>query len=209
MLFNKHIENFLGGSGTNTWNQLEYPHPSNFIQRIENDFEERDDISKYHPDVKTFEVKEADGSHIGILYTDYFPRESKRAGAWMDVFRKQYKKDGEMVYPIIYNVGNFSKPTGEKPALLSLDEVHTLFHEFGHALHGLLSDCTYELISGTDTPRPSFVIGTLASSRRSETAKCVRHRLKSAPHSRIDSISIGAKAPPIPETPRDRAKSLS
>ena len=116
-------------------------------------FEERDDISKYHPDVKTFEVKEADGSHIGILYTDYFPRESKRAGAWMDAFQKQYKKDGRMIYPIIYNVGNFSKPTGDKPALLSLDEVHTLFHEFGHALHGLLSDCTYESISGTDTPR--------------------------------------------------------
>ena len=116
-------------------------------------FEERDDISKYHPDVKTFEVKESDGSHIGILYTDYFPRESKRAGAWMDAFQKQYKKDGKMIYPIIYNVGNFSKPTGDKPALLSLDEVHTLFHEFGHALHGLLSDCTYEKISGTDTPR--------------------------------------------------------
>ena len=116
-------------------------------------FEERDDISKYHPDVKTFEVKEADGSHIGILYIDYFPRESKRAGAWMDVFQKQYKKDGKMIYPIIYNVGNFSKPTEDKPALLSLDEVHTLFHEFGHAVHGLLSDCTYELISGTDTPR--------------------------------------------------------
>jgi len=116
-------------------------------------FEERDDISKYHPDVKTFEVKEADGSHIGILYTDYFPRKSKRAGAWMDAFQKQYKKDGKMIYPIIYNVGNFSKPTGDKPALLSLDEVRTLFHEFGHALHGLLSDCTYEKISGTDTPR--------------------------------------------------------
>ena len=116
-------------------------------------FEERDDIPKYHPDVKTFEVKEADGTHIGILYTDYFPRESKRAGAWMDAFQKQYKKDGKMIYPIIYNVGNFSKPTGDKPALISLDEVHTLFHEFGHALHGLLSDCTYESISGTDTPR--------------------------------------------------------
>jgi peptidyl-dipeptidase Dcp len=116
-------------------------------------FEERDDIPKYHPDVKTFEVKESDGSHIGILYTDYFPRESKRAGAWMDAFQKQYKKDGKMIYPIIYNVGNFSKPTGDKPALISLDEVHTLFHEFGHALHGLLSDCTYESISGTDTPR--------------------------------------------------------
>ena len=116
-------------------------------------FVERNDIQKYHPEVKVFEVKEADGKHIGILYTDYFPRESKRAGAWMDAFRKQYKRDGKMITPIIYNVGNFSKPTGDKPALISLDEVNTLFHEFGHALHGLLSDCTYESVSGTDTPR--------------------------------------------------------
>lgn len=116
-------------------------------------FEERNDISKYHPDVKVFEVKEADGTHIGILYTDYFPRESKRGGAWMDEFRRQHKKDGKMVTPIIYNVGNFSKPTGDKPALLSLDEVHTLFHEFGHALHGLLSNCTYESVAATETPR--------------------------------------------------------
>ena len=116
-------------------------------------FEERNDIQKYHPEVKLFEVKESDGKHIGILYTDYFPRESKRAGAWMDAFRKQYKRDGKMITPIIYNVGNFSKPTGDKPALISLDEVHTLFHEFGHALHGLLSNCTYESVSGTDTPR--------------------------------------------------------
>ncbi|MCK5455541.1 MAG: M3 family metallopeptidase, partial [Melioribacteraceae bacterium] len=116
-------------------------------------FEERHDIQKYHPEVKVFEVKEADGKHIGILYTDYFPRDSKRAGAWMDAFRKQYKRDGKMITPIIYNVGNFSKPTGDKPALISLDEVHTLFHEFGHALHGMLSNCTYESVSGTDTPR--------------------------------------------------------
>ncbi len=116
-------------------------------------FEERTDIPKYHPDVKVFEVKEADGSHIGVLYTDYFPRASKRGGAWMDAFRKQYKKDGKMISPIIYNVGNFSKPTDDKPALLSLDEVSTLFHEFGHAIHGLLSNCTYESISGTSTPR--------------------------------------------------------
>ncbi len=116
-------------------------------------FEERSDIQKYHPDVKVFEVKEADGKHIGILYTDYFPRESKRSGAWMDAFRKQYKRDGKMITPIIYNVGNFSKPTGDKPALISLDEVQTLFHEFGHALHGMLSNCTYESVSGTSTPR--------------------------------------------------------
>jgi peptidyl-dipeptidase Dcp len=116
-------------------------------------FAERDDIQKYHPDVKVFEVKEADGKHIGILYTDYFPRASKRSGAWMDEFRRQYKKDGKTITPIIYNVGNFSKPTGDKPALISLDEVETLFHEFGHALHGLLSNCTYPSVAATETPR--------------------------------------------------------
>lgn len=116
-------------------------------------FMERDDIQIYHPEVKVFEVKESDGKHIGILYTDYFPRASKRAGAWMDEFRRQHRKNGEMVTPIIYNVGNFSKPTGDKPALLSLDEVETLFHEFGHALHGLLSNCTYPSVAATETPR--------------------------------------------------------
>ena len=116
-------------------------------------FEERTDLPKYHPDVKTFEVKDLAGNHVAILYTDYFPRDSKRGGAWMDAFRKQYRKDGEFIHPIIYNVGNFSKPTGDKPALLSLDNVNTLFHEFGHALHGMLSDCTYPTLSGTSTPR--------------------------------------------------------
>ena len=90
--------------------------------------------------VKSPEVKEADGSHVGILYTDYFPRESKRGGAFMSSFRKQYKKDGKNITPVIYNVGNFSKPTGDKPSLITLEEVSTLFHEFGHALHGLLSN---------------------------------------------------------------------
>lgn len=116
-------------------------------------FEERQDIPKYHPDVKTFEVKDKDGSHIAILYTDYFPRASKRGGAWMDVFTKQMKKDGKFIHPVVYNVGNFSKPTADKPALLSLDNVNTLFHEFGHALHGMLSECTYKSLSGTSTPR--------------------------------------------------------
>jgi peptidyl-dipeptidase Dcp len=116
-------------------------------------FEERSDIVKYHSDVTVFEVKESDGKHIGILYTDYFPRASKRSGAWMGELREQFKKDGKMITPIIYNVGNFSKPTGDQPALLSIDEVNTLFHEFGHAVHGLLSDCTYESLSGTNTPR--------------------------------------------------------
>lgn len=116
-------------------------------------FEERKDIPKYHPDVKVFEVKEADGSHIGIFYVDYFPRASKRSGAWMTSFRKQSMLDGKMVHPVIVNVGNFTKPTSDKPALLSIEEVETLFHEFGHALHGLLSKCTYPSLSGTAVPR--------------------------------------------------------
>lgn len=116
-------------------------------------FEEREDIPKYHPDVKVFEVKEADGSHIGIFYVDYFPRASKRSGAWMTSFRKQSMLDGKMVHPVIVNVGNFTKPTSNKPALLSIEEVETLFHEFGHALHGLLSKCTYPSLSGTAVPR--------------------------------------------------------
>jgi peptidyl-dipeptidase Dcp len=131
-------------------------------------FEERHDIPKYHEDVKVFEVKEADGSHVGVLYTDYFPRESKRGGAWMSNFREQYRIGDKDVRPIIYNVGNFSKPTGDKPALISNEEAATLFHEFGHALHGLLSDCTYESLSGTNVPRdfvelPSSIMENWAS----------------------------------------------
>ena len=114
-------------------------------------FTEIEDIPKYHPDVKAFEVKDADGSHIGILYADYFPRASKRSGAWMDDFRKQYGRFN--ISPVICNVGNFSKPAGDKPSLLNYDEVETLFHEFGHALHGLLSKCNYEYLSGTSVPR--------------------------------------------------------
>ena len=116
-------------------------------------FVQRDDIPKYHEDVTVFEVEEADGSHVGILYTDYFPRASKGGGAWMNSFRKQHRANGENIYPIITNNGNFSKPTGDKPALISLDEVGTLFHEFGHALHGLLSNCTYNRLSGTSVSR--------------------------------------------------------
>lgn len=116
-------------------------------------FIEREDIPKYHEDAKVFEVKEADGSHIGIFYTDYFPRASKRGGAWMNNFRKQSRLYGKEIYPVITNNGNFSKPTGDKPALISSEEVSTLFHEFGHALHGLLSDCTYNRLSGTSVPR--------------------------------------------------------
>jgi peptidyl-dipeptidase Dcp len=116
-------------------------------------FVERTDIPKYHPDVKTFEVKEADGTHIGILYTDYFPRASKRGGAWSGSFRVESKRDGRKITPLVYNVGNFSMPSGDTPSLLTFEEAKTLFHEFGHALQDLLSDCTYESLSGTNVAR--------------------------------------------------------
>lgn len=116
-------------------------------------FHPRQDIPVYQDDVKAYEVKEADGTHVAVLYLDYFPRASKRGGAWMDAFRKQYKADGENVRPVIFNVGNFTKPSGDRPALLSLDELTTMFHEFGHALHGMLSDCTYRSLSGTAVAR--------------------------------------------------------
>jgi peptidyl-dipeptidase Dcp len=116
-------------------------------------FKKLDNMPVYHPDVEVFEVTNADGSLIGVLYTDYFPRESKRAGAWMENVTPQYKKDGKNFRPIICNVGNFTKPTADKPSLLNMDEVQTLFHEFGHALHGLLSQCTYPGQSGTNVSR--------------------------------------------------------
>jgi peptidyl-dipeptidase Dcp len=116
-------------------------------------FTERNDIPKYHEDVTIYEVKEADGTHIGILYTDYFPRASKRGGAWMNEFRSQSNMDGNQVRPVIVNVGNFTKPTADKPALISFEEASTLFHEFGHALHGLLTNCTYPRLSGTNVSR--------------------------------------------------------
>jgi len=115
--------------------------------------EERSDIPKYHKDVQVYEVKEADGSHVGILYMDFFPRDSKRGGAWMSSYRKQYRRDGENITPVITTNFNFTKPIGDKPALLNFEEVSTLFHEFGHALHGLLSNCQYRSLSGTSVAR--------------------------------------------------------
>lgn len=112
------------------------------------------DVPVYHPDCTVYEVKDSDGSEIGVLYMDFHPRESKRGGAWMTSYRKQYHNEaGEDVRPVISVVCNFSKPTGGKPALLSYDEVETLFHEFGHALHGLLSQCQYNSLSGTSVAR--------------------------------------------------------
>ena len=114
-------------------------------------FTERKDIPVYHPDVKVFEVKEADGKHLGVLYTDYFPRESKVNGAWCSAFRDQSNIGGKYITPVIFNVGNFSKPTADKPALLSIDDVTTLFHEFGHALHGLFQNVHYPSAANVPT----------------------------------------------------------
>ena len=116
-------------------------------------FEQLDSIPVYHPDVEGFKVTDADGSLIGVLLTDYFPRSTKRGGAWMNNFVNQEIVKGEEIRPVIVNVGNFSKPVDGKPGLLTLDEVETMFHEFGHALHGLLSQCTYKSVAGTSVAR--------------------------------------------------------
>lgn len=112
------------------------------------------DVPVYNPEVETYKLTNDDGSLIGIFTTDYFPRESKRGGAWMNNVRDQYvDADGNEVRPIILNVGNFTSPDENGVALLTIDEVGTAFHEFGHALHGLLSKCTYPSVSGTSVTR--------------------------------------------------------
>ena len=117
-------------------------------------FQERKDIPSYHPEVRTYEVFDADGNHLAVFFCDYFPRASKRSGAWMSTFRESYvDANGNEVRPLVYNVGNFTKPTAETPSLLTLDEVETLFHEFGHGLHGMLTRVDYYGISGTSVAR--------------------------------------------------------
>ena len=116
-------------------------------------FKERTDLPTYDSEARCFEVMQGD-STVGILYMDFHPRASKRSGAWMTEFRGQHRTlDGKNVMPIIQVVCNFTKPTADRPSLLSFDESETLFHEFGHALHGLLSNCTYPSIAGTNVPR--------------------------------------------------------
>lgn len=131
-------------------------------------FTEQKDIPVYHPEAVAYEVKEANGDHIGVLYMDFHPRESKRGGAWMSSYRKQYVKNGEKISPVITIVCNFTKPTASQPSLLTFDETSTFFHEFGHALHGLLSNSTYYSLSGTSVPRdfvelPSQIMENWAS----------------------------------------------
>ena len=117
-------------------------------------FEQLTDMPVYNPEVEVFKVTNADGSLVGILYTDYFPRAGKRPGAWMNNICNQFvDAQGVDHRPVIINVGNFNKPTQGNPSLLSMDDVETLFHEFGHALHGLMSKATYKSLAGTNTPR--------------------------------------------------------
>lgn len=112
-------------------------------------FKERNDIEKYHPEVTIYEVTDEKGEHVAIFYADFFPRPGKRNGAWMTSFQGQYKRQGKNLRPHASIVCNFTKPTPSKPSLLTFNEVTTLFHEFGHALHGILANGRYESLSGT------------------------------------------------------------
>ena len=114
-------------------------------------FKQRKDIPTYHPDMKVFEVSDKNGKPIALFYSDYFRRPTKRGGAWMSSFAKQSKQRGQL--PIIYNVCNYAKAPDGQPSLVTWDEATTLFHEFGHALHGILSDCQYNTLSGTAVAR--------------------------------------------------------
>ncbi|MBD3827020.1 MULTISPECIES: peptidyl-dipeptidase Dcp [Stenotrophomonas] len=114
-------------------------------------FKPRTDIPTYHPDMKVYEVFDKDGTSLALFYTDYFKRDSKSGGAWMDVFVEQDGLTGAK--PVVYNVCNFTKPAAGQPALLSFDDVTTMFHEFGHALHGMFSKVKYPSIAGTSTSR--------------------------------------------------------
>ena len=116
-------------------------------------YEKLSDIPTYHAEVEGFKVMDADSSHIGVILTDYFPRATKRGGAWMNNMVNQEVIDGVDIRPVIVNVGNFAKPVDGKPSLLTLDQVETLFHEYGHALHGLLSQCRYKSVAGTSVAR--------------------------------------------------------
>lgn len=116
-------------------------------------FAERNDLPLYHEDVKTFDVFDADGSFLAVLYTDFFPRSNKDGGAWMTEYKGQQIKNGKDIRPVVSLVMNFTKPTVDKPSLLTFNEVTTFLHEFGHALHGMLSKCKYGSLAGTNVMR--------------------------------------------------------
>jgi len=122
-------------------------------------FHERKDLPRWHPDQQVFEVREADGSHLGVLYMDFFARPSKQGGAWMNDLQEQSKLDGEKA-PIVTTNFNFPAPTAEGVSLITFDDAVTMAHECGHALHGLLSDVTYQSLSGTNVPRDFVEFGS-------------------------------------------------
>lgn len=116
-------------------------------------FQAIDDVPTYHPEVQVFQVNDQNGHYLALLYADFFPRPGKRTGAWMTEYKAQWKENNSDNRPHISLVMNFTRPTSSKPALLSFDEVNTFLHEFGHALHGILSDVNYASLSGTNVPR--------------------------------------------------------
>ena len=134
-------------------------------------FRENDRIPVYHPDVKAYEVYDADSSFLAVLYMDYFPRASKRGGAWMTEFRSRSVREGKPVYPLVSLVFNFTKPTESSPSLLTFNEVTTMLHEFGHALHGIFADGTYPGMTGTSVYRdfvelPSQIMENWATEKK-------------------------------------------
>ncbi|HRP02896.1 MAG TPA: M3 family metallopeptidase [Candidatus Kapabacteria bacterium] len=116
-------------------------------------YKELNNVPKYSDEAHVYEVLKEDGSHLGILYMDFFPRDNKKSGAWMTNYREQYYKDGKNITPIVSLVCNFTKPAGDTPSLLTWDEAETFFHEFGHCLHGLFADSKYRSQSGTNVSR--------------------------------------------------------
>lgn len=163
-------------------------------------FEEMPDAPEYHPDVKVYDVKDTDGKHLAVFMTDYFTRASKRQGAWMEEIKTSWvNPDGSVERPIVYNVGNFSKPTADAPSLLTIDEVLTMFHEFGHGLHGMLSTARLKSQSGTSVDRdfvefPSQVHEHWAF--QPELLKEYAHHYKTGeliPDSLVEKINAAAK----------------
>ncbi len=161
-------------------------------------FKEVKGLALYHPDVRAFEVKDRKGNHVGLFLGDYYARPTKRSGAWMSSFRTQHKLDGargnEEVRPIIVNVMSFARGSEGQPSLLSFDDARTLFHEFGHALHGLLSDVTYPTISGTSVPR-DFV----------ELPSQLYEHWLTRPEV-LAEFAVNAKGKPLPKRLLDRLK---
>jgi peptidyl-dipeptidase Dcp len=159
-------------------------------------FEQREDLPRWHPDQQVFEVKEADGSHLAILYLDYFARETKRGGAWANALRSQSSLDG-FVTPIVTNNFNFPAPTEGSPSLLSLTEAETFFHEFGHALHGMFSNVTYESLLGTPRDFVEFPSQVMENwMRQPEVLRMFANHYETGepiPQEIIDKITASAK----------------